>query len=117
MRIIENKNRIKGIGFVLIASLGYGLMPSISQLAFANGVNFDTMLANRYIIALSVTWAYIFFKRIPDTKKTREGEFRKHVNLKIIEQNGTTDINMDKLKEYADILERFISETKQFLSV
>jgi hypothetical protein len=60
---------------------------------------------------------YIFFKRIPDTKKTREGEFRKNVNLKIIEQNGTTEINMDKLKEYADILERFISETKQFLSV
>ncbi|MEI7719561.1 MAG: hypothetical protein WCI72_06845 [archaeon] len=60
---------------------------------------------------------YIFFKRIPDTKKTREGEFRKNVNLKIIELNGTTDINMDKLKEYADILERFISETKQFLSV
>jgi drug/metabolite transporter (DMT)-like permease len=64
MRIIENKNRLKGIGFILIASLGYGLMPSISQLAFENGVNFDTMLANRYIIALSVTWAYIFFKRI-----------------------------------------------------
>lgn len=60
---------------------------------------------------------YIFFKRIPDTKKTREGEFRKNVNLKIIEINGITDINMDKLKEYADILERFISETKQFLSV
>jgi len=60
---------------------------------------------------------YIFFKRIPDTKKTREGEFRKNVNLKIIELNSTTDINMDKLKEYADILERFISETKQFLSV
>ena len=60
---------------------------------------------------------YIFFKRIPDTKKTREGEFRKNVNLKIIELNGVTDINMDKLKEYADILERFISETKQFLSV
>ena len=41
---------------------------------------------------------YIFFKRIPDTKKTREGEFRKNVNLKIIELNGVTDINMDKLK-------------------
>jgi hypothetical protein len=60
---------------------------------------------------------YIFFKRIPDAKKTREGEFRKNVNLKIIEPMGITDINMDKLKEYSDILERFISETKQFLSV
>ncbi len=60
---------------------------------------------------------YIFFKRVPDTTKTRGGEFRKNVNLKIVEQNGTTDINMDKLKEYAEVLERFISETKQFLSV
>lgn len=60
---------------------------------------------------------YIFFKRIPDLQKTREGEFRKNVNLKIIEPGKITEINMDKLKEYADLLERFISETKQFLSV
>lgn len=60
---------------------------------------------------------YIFFKRIPDAKKTREGEFRKNVNLKIIEPSGTVEINMDKLKEYAETLEKFISEIKQFLSV
>lgn len=60
---------------------------------------------------------YIFFKRIPDLQKTREGEFRKNVNLKIIEPGKITEINMDKLKEYAELLERFISETKQFLSV
>lgn len=59
---------------------------------------------------------YIFFKRIPELQKTREGEFRKNVNLKIIEPGKITDINMDKLKEYTDILERFISEVKQFLS-
>lgn len=59
---------------------------------------------------------YIFFKRIPDLQKTREGEFRKNVNLKIIEAGKITEINMDKLKEYAELLERFISETKQFLS-
>jgi len=60
---------------------------------------------------------YIFFKRVPDAKKTREGEFRKNVNLKVIEQNAITDINLEKLKEYSGILERFISETKQILSV
>ena len=59
---------------------------------------------------------YIFFKRVPDLQKTREGEFRKNVNLKIIEPGKVTEINMDKLKEYAELLERFISETKQFLS-
>lgn len=58
---------------------------------------------------------YIFFKRIPELNKTREGEFRKNVNLKIIEPGKITEINMDKLKEYAEILERFISEVKQLL--
>lgn len=59
---------------------------------------------------------FIFFKRIPDLQKTREGEFRKNVCLKIIEPGKTTEINMDKLKEYSDALERFISEVKLFLS-
>ena len=59
---------------------------------------------------------YIFFKRIPDLNKTREGEFRKNVNLKIIEQENVTEINLEKLDEYAEILERFISEVRQILS-
>ena len=59
---------------------------------------------------------YIFFKKIPEYTKVREGEFRKNVNLRIIEQNRTTNINMEKLGEYASLLERFISEIKHFLS-
>ena len=56
---------------------------------------------------------YIFFKRIPDLNKTRSGEFRKNVNLKIIEPTKTTDINMEKLGEYYEIVEKFISEVKK----
>ena len=59
---------------------------------------------------------YVFFKRIPELQKTREGEFRKNVNLKIIEPNKVTDINLEKLKEYSELLERFISDIKLFLS-
>ncbi|MEI6058229.1 MAG: hypothetical protein WCP89_00490 [archaeon] len=59
---------------------------------------------------------YIFFKRVPDLNKTREGEFRKNVNLKILEPNKTTDINLEKLAEYSGVVERFISEVKQILS-
>ncbi len=59
---------------------------------------------------------YIFFRRIPGLEKEREGEFRKNVCLRIIEPNKSTDINMDKLKEYTDLLERFISEVKHSLS-
>jgi hypothetical protein len=59
---------------------------------------------------------YIFFKRIPDLNKTRSGEFRKNVNLKIIEPTRTTDINMEKLGEYYEIVEKFMIEVKQILS-
>lgn len=59
---------------------------------------------------------FVFFKRIPELNKTREGEFRKNVNLKIETGDEIVEINMDKLKEYAEILERFISEVKHFLS-
>lgn len=60
---------------------------------------------------------YIFFRRIPGLSKTREGEFRKNLNLKIIDGKNIVEINLDKLKEYEEILERFISYVKHFLSV
>ena len=60
---------------------------------------------------------YIFFKRVPDLNKTREGEFRKNVNLKVIEPTRTTEINLEKLSEYAEIVESFIVATKKFLAV
>lgn len=59
---------------------------------------------------------YIFFKRIPDLNKTREGEFRKNVNLKIIESSKTTEINMEKLGEYSEVVEKFIDEVKKIIS-
>jgi hypothetical protein len=64
----------------------------------------------------SIIPVYLFFKRLPDLTKKREGEFRKNVNLKIIEPNGKiVEINMDKLKEYSEIVERFISDVKHIL--
>ncbi len=59
---------------------------------------------------------YIFFKRVPELIKTREGEFRKNVNLKVHDGPKIVEINLDKLAEYAEILERFISEVKHLLS-
>ena len=60
---------------------------------------------------------YIFFKRVPELEKKREGEFRKNVNLKVIPQKGrAVDVNLEKLKEYTELLERFISEVKHLLS-
>jgi len=59
---------------------------------------------------------YIFFKRVPELEKRREGDFRKNVNLKIVDAGKITEINLEKLGEYAELLERFISEVKQILS-
>ena len=53
---------------------------------------------------------------MPDLNKTREGEFRKNVNLKVIEATKTTEINIEKLSEYAEIVEKFISEVKKILA-
>jgi hypothetical protein len=59
---------------------------------------------------------YIFFKRVPDLGKTREGEFRKNVNLKIIEPTKTTVINMEQLGNYAKTVEEFMEELKKILA-
>ena len=58
---------------------------------------------------------FIFFKRIPQLEQFREHEFRKNVTLKILDSGKWVDINMDKLKEYNGIIERFITHLKQFL--
>jgi hypothetical protein len=58
---------------------------------------------------------YIFFKRVPDLKKMREGEFRKNVNLKIFDVAKVTEINMDKLGEYNEIVNKFVDEVKKII--
>jgi hypothetical protein len=57
---------------------------------------------------------YEFFRRIENLRTVRESEFRKDVRLKVYNSEETI-INLDKLKEYAAILESFISYVKQFL--
>ena len=44
--------------------------------------------------------------------KVRESEFRKGVNLRVNYRGEVININLDKLKEYAATLERFISSLK-----
>jgi len=60
---------------------------------------------------------YVFFKRVPDLKKTREGEFRKNVNLKVFDGAKVVEINMDMLLEYCGIVDRFVDETRRIISV
>jgi len=59
---------------------------------------------------------YEFFRKIPSLNKSKENEFRKNVCLKITLEGKEIKIDMDKLKEYSEMLERFIKFTKEYLS-
>jgi len=58
---------------------------------------------------------YEMFRKIEELRTERIGEFRKNVNLKIFYQGKEINVNLEQLKIYADLLEKFISTTKQFL--
>ncbi|MBI2629963.1 hypothetical protein HYW76_02585 [Candidatus Pacearchaeota archaeon] len=58
---------------------------------------------------------YEFFKRVDKLEKIRENEFRKNVCLKVLDQGKWETIDIDKLKEYSALLEKFISNLKQAL--
>jgi len=55
---------------------------------------------------------YEFFRDIEKLDKIRESEFRKGVNLKVTYNGEIVNVNLDKLKEYSQLLERFISSLK-----
>lgn len=55
---------------------------------------------------------YELFRDIESLEKVRENEFRKGVNLRVNHEGRTININLEKLKEYALLLERFISSLK-----
>lgn len=55
---------------------------------------------------------YEIFRDIEKLEKVRENEFRKGVNLRVFFRGQEINVNLDKLKEYSEILERFISYLK-----
>ncbi len=55
---------------------------------------------------------YEFFRDIESLPKIRENEFRKGVNLKVTYKGGIVNVDLEKLKEYSNLLEKFISSLK-----
>jgi hypothetical protein len=55
-------------------------------------------------------------KKLEDLRTKRIGEFRKNVCLTIFYRGEEINVDLEKLKEYATLLEKFISSVKQFLS-
>lgn len=64
---------------------------------------------------LKVLEMYEMFRKIQELRKDRIGEFRKNVTLRVYYKGKEININLEKLKIYADRLEKFIRKTKQFL--
>ncbi len=59
---------------------------------------------------------YEMFRKIEDLRKERIGEFRKNVTLKIFYRGNEINVNLEKLKEYAESVEKFVDVTKKFLA-
>ncbi|MAG01896.1 hypothetical protein CMI42_01025 [Candidatus Pacearchaeota archaeon] len=59
---------------------------------------------------------YQMFKLIDVLQKTKESEFRKGVCLTVTYKWKEIAINLDKLKEYAEIMDKFIAFTKKYLT-
>ena len=55
---------------------------------------------------------YDLFRDMDKLEKVRENEFRKGVNLRVSYRGEEININLLKLKDYAAILEKFISSIK-----
>ena len=59
---------------------------------------------------------YEMFKLIDILKITKAGEFRKGVCLTVLYRGEEIRVDLEKLKEYAEILEKFINYTKIYLT-
>ena len=59
-----SNNKIAGILAILGTSVGYGLVPSFSFIAFGLGVETGTLLFSKFLIASVIMWAYILIRKI-----------------------------------------------------
>lgn len=64
---------------------------------------------------LKVLEFYEMLRKLEELRTERIGEFRKNVNLRIFYKGEEINVNLDQLKIYAEMLEKFISTTKQYL--
>ncbi|MDA3836792.1 MAG: hypothetical protein PF542_04165 [Nanoarchaeota archaeon] len=57
----------------------------------------------------------MMLRKLENLKTERIGEFRKNVALKIQFRGEEVNVNLEKLKEYAELMEKFINTTKDYL--
>ncbi len=78
-------------------------------------VNLLIEILKKEKIVIETLELYLFLKKIPKLQCERESEFRKNVNLKVIENGKIVNIDMEKLKAWQELLERFLSFVQHFI--
>lgn len=58
---------------------------------------------------------FMMLRKLEELKTERIGEFRKNVSLKIQFRGELVEVNLEQLKIYAEMLEKYINDTKAFL--
>ena len=58
---------------------------------------------------------YEMLRKLEELRTERIGEFRKNVTFRIFYRGEEINVNLEQLKIYAELLEKFISDVKQFL--
>lgn len=58
---------------------------------------------------------FMMLRKLEELKCDRIGEFRKNVALQIHFRGDVVNVNLEQLKIYAEMLEKFINDTKEFL--
>lgn len=59
------RTRFKGLIAVLLSTLGYGLMPLISSVAYESGTSVESLLFTRFLVAAVIIWTLVRFMGIP----------------------------------------------------
>ncbi len=95
VKVLENEKKIKNIPSAPIQKIN-----SMRGLFKNNKIIQDTMDM------------YLIFRKIDDLEKTRESEFRKNVALTVNYKGKWIRIDLQKLKEYNELLENFLKEIK-----
>lgn len=71
-------------------------------------VQLKKIYANEPIVS-QILDMYELFRDIEKLDKVRESEFRKGVNLKVTYKGELINVNLDKLQQYAELIDRFIA--------
>jgi len=67
-------------------------------------------------IVKSTLSLYSFFRKVPTAELIREHEFRKNVALRILLPGKETIVDLEKLKEWQDLLENFIKFVRVYVA-